>query len=49
MSKENEKTVAVYEQKANTYLETGVKHDNLYIKEANSKREKLQNFIKRNK
>ena len=48
MSKENEKTVAVYEQKANTYLETGVKHDNLYIKEANSKREKLQNFIKSN-
>lgn len=48
MSKENEKTVAVYEQKANTYLETGIKHDNLYIKKANSKREKLQNFIKSN-
>ena len=46
MSKENEKTVVVYEQKANTYLETGVKHDNLDIEKAKRKREKLQNFIK---
>ena len=48
MSKENEITVEVYEQKANTYLETGVKHDNLDIEKAKLKREKLQNFIKSN-
>lgn len=46
MSKENEKTVKVYEQKAEVYIETGTKHDNLNIEKAKSKRKKLESFIK---
>lgn len=46
MSKENQKTVEVYEKKANVYLETGIIHDNIDPEKAKRKREKLQKFIK---
>ena len=48
MSKENEKTVEIYKQKANIYLATGIKHDKLNLDKANHKREELQKFIKTN-
>lgn len=48
MSKENEKTLEVYKKKANVYLETSIKHDNLDSNKAKSKREGLEKFIKKN-
>jgi len=48
MSKENEKTLEVYKNKATVYLETSIKHDNLFPEKAKKKREELENFIKRN-
>ena len=48
MSKENEKTVQVYEKNANKYLETSIEHDNLDPDKAKRKREKLEKFIKDN-
>ena len=48
MSKENEKTVEVYEKKAKVYLDTGIKHDSINLEKSKQKREKLENFIKKN-
>lgn len=48
MSKENKRTLEVYEKNARTYLKTGVEHDNLYPDKAKIKREKLEKFIKEN-
>lgn len=48
MSKENEKTLEVYDKNASVYLETSIKHDNLNPEKAKCKREKLDNFIKAN-
>ena len=48
MSKENEKTVEVYKEKASIYIQTGIKHDNLHFEKAQKKRKKLENFIKKN-
>ena len=38
MSKENEKTIEVYKEKASLYLETTIKHDNLDPEKAKRKR-----------
>ncbi len=46
MSTENKETVKVYQRKASIYLKTSSVHDNLDMKRANSKREKLENLIK---
>ena len=48
MSKENKKTVEVYQEKAATYLKTTIEHDTLDPEKAKRKKEKLQNFIKEN-
>lgn len=48
MSKENQKTLEVYKKKANVYLETSIKHDNLDLNKAKRKREELEKFIKKN-
>lgn len=48
MSKENEKTVEVYENNASIYLATTIAHDNLNPDKAKRKRENLENFIKTN-
>ncbi len=48
MSKENQKTLEVYKKKANVYLETSIKHDNLDPNKAKRKREELEKFIKKN-
>lgn len=48
MSKENKKTVEIYEKKAATYLKTTIEHDKLDPEKAKRKKEKLQNFIKEN-
>ncbi len=48
MSIENEKTLEVYNKKAKTYIETGIKHDNLNPQKAKFKREQLEKFIKTN-
>lgn len=48
MSKENEKTIEVYKEKASLYLETTIKHDNLDPEKAKRKRERLEKFIKSN-
>lgn len=48
MSKENEKTLEVYNQKASRYLETSIEHDKINPDRAKSKREELENFIKSN-
>lgn len=48
MSRENEKTLEIYEEKASTYLKTGIEHDNLDPEKAKIKREKLENFIRQN-
>ena len=48
MSKENKKTVEVYQEKAATYLRTTIEHDKLDEEKAKRKKEKLQNFIKEN-
>ena len=48
MSKENKKTVEIYERKAATYLKTTIDHDKLDPEKAKRKKEKLHNFIKTN-
>lgn len=48
MSKENEKTIEVYKEKASLYLETTIKHDNLDPEKAKRKRERLEKFIRSN-
>lgn len=48
MSKENEKTIEIYKKKAHVYIETCIKHDNLSLDKAKSKREGLEKFIKKN-
>lgn len=48
MSKENKKTIEVYEKNANIYLATSIKHDSLDLDKAKRKREKLEKFIKTN-
>ena len=46
MSKENKKTVQVYQETAHLYLENSAVHDKLDPEKAKRKQEKLQNFIK---
>lgn len=46
MSKENAKTLEVYEEKASTYLATTIEHDNLNPAKAKAKQEKVESFIK---
>ncbi len=48
MSKENEKTVKIYKEKASKYLETTIEHDNLNPEKAKHKREKLNKFLSDN-
>lgn len=48
MSIENEKTLEVYDEKAKTYLLTGIEHDNLNPEKAKQKRERLEEFIRKN-
>lgn len=48
MSKENEKTLKIYDEKAGTYLKTSIAHDNLDPEKAKRKSEKLHKFIKTN-
>lgn len=48
MSKENKKTLEVYEKYASRYLNTSIEHDNLDIEKARRKRERFQNFLKKN-
>lgn len=48
MSKENEKTLEIYEEKAKTYLETSITHTNLDLEKAKRKKEQLEQFIKSN-
>lgn len=48
MSIENKKTLEIYNQKAKTYLKTGIEHDSLNPEKAKLKREQLEKFIKNN-
>ena len=48
MSKENEKTLEVYKEKAHLYLANSVEHDKLDSKRAKQKRKKLENLITSN-
>lgn len=48
MSKENEETLKIYDEKAGTYLATSITHDNLDPEKAKRKREKLNTFINGN-
>lgn len=48
MSKENEKTLEIYKEKANLYLANSLEHDKLDSIKAKQKREKLENLIKVN-
>lgn len=48
MSKENKKTVEIYEKKAATYLKTTIEHDKLDPEKAKRKKDKLHNFLKTN-
>lgn len=48
MSKENEETLKVYNEKAGTYLATSITHDNIDPEKAKCKREKLNKFINEN-
>ena len=48
MSKENKETLKIYDQKADVYLKTSIKHNNLDPDKAKRKREKLEGFIKKN-
>lgn len=48
MSIENKKTLEVYDQKAKTYLETSIEHDNMDPEKAKYKREQLERFIRTN-
>ena len=45
MSKENEKTLEVYKEKAHLYLANSVEHDKLDSKRAKQKRKKLENLM----
>lgn len=45
MSKENKKTIEIYKQKAQVYLASSSKHDNLDPARAKQKQEKLENLI----
>lgn len=46
MSKENERTLEVYQEKAGVYLKTSAEHDRLDPSKANNKRQKLEELIK---
>lgn len=46
MSKENERTLEVYQEKASVYLKTSAEHDRLDPSKANNKRKKLEELIK---
>lgn len=48
MSIENEKTLEIYNHKAEIYLKTSIEHDNLNPEKAKRKREKLEKFIRTN-
>lgn len=48
MSKENEKTLKVYEKKAHLYLSNSIEHDKLDPIRTNQKREKLEKLITSN-
>lgn len=48
MSKENEKTLEVYKEKANLYLSNSIEHDRLDPMKAQQKREKLEKLIATN-
>ena len=48
MSKENEKTLEVYKEKAYLYLSNSIEHDKLDPIKANQKREKLEKLITSN-
>ena len=48
MSKENEKTLAVYKEKAHLYLNNSIEHDKLDPIRAKQKREKLEKLITSN-
>lgn len=48
MSKENEKTLKIYDEKAGTYLNTSIAHYNLDPEKAKRKSEKLHKFINGN-
>ena len=48
MSKENEKTLAVYKEKAHLYLTNSIEHDKLNPIRAKQKREKLEKIITSN-
>jgi len=48
MSKENQKTLEVYKEKAKIYLANSAKHDRVDIIKAKRKREKLELLIKEN-
>ena len=48
MSKENEKTLEVYKEKAHLYLSNSIEHDKLDPIKANQKREKLEKLITSN-
>ena len=48
MSKENEKTLEVYKEKANLYLSNSIEHDRLDPMKAQQKREKLEKLITTN-
>lgn len=47
MSKENQKTLEVYKEKANTYLANSIEHDNLDPVRAKEKRKDLDEFIEK--
>ena len=46
MSKENQKTLEIYQKKACVYLENNLEHDRLDITKAKHKRDNLENLIK---
>ena len=48
MSKENDMTIEVYKKKANIYLQTSIKHNNIDLNKAKCKQQKLEQFIKNN-
>lgn len=48
MSKENEKTLKIYDEKAGTYLATSITHDNIDPEKAKRKSDKLHKFITTN-
>lgn len=46
MSKENERTLEIYQEKAGVYLKTSAEHDRLDPSKAKNKRQKLEDLIK---